>query len=67
MRAQAVDGRLRRRIDEANDSIRSGRKQADEIHQIRQDLESLREENRRLKDRLEEWVAKSETKTSKAS
>jgi aminopeptidase N len=63
MQVKAVDGRLKTRIDEAKDSIRSGRKQLDEIHQIRDDLENLREENRRLKDRLDQWSAASDAKT----
>ena len=64
MEARALDGRLRTRIDDAKDSIRSGRKQADEIHQIREDLEALREENRRLVDRLDQWVATRSEKPS---
>lgn len=51
------DGRVQRRAREAAQALRQGASPADEVKQLRSDLESVQEENRKLKDRLEKLEA----------
>jgi aminopeptidase N len=47
------DGRVRRAAREAIAAIRKGRDRMDDVRKIREDLDKLTEENRRLRDRVE--------------
>jgi len=54
---RALDGRLRRRAEEAAAALRRGRTRSEESRLLRDDLEKIREENRKLKERLERLEA----------
>jgi aminopeptidase N len=54
---RALDGRLRRRAEEAVAALRRGRSRSEETRLLRDDLEKMREENRKLKERLERLEA----------
>ena len=56
-----LDGRVVRRCREAIEAIRRGKDRGDDVRKLREDLEKLQGENRKLTDRLE----KLETRTGK--
>jgi aminopeptidase N len=58
LRARDLDGRIKRRLEEVIDTIRSGRKQTDEVQQLRNDVQALREENKKLLERLDRLEAR---------
>jgi aminopeptidase N len=53
-----VDERIRRNAREALRSLREGRDREDELRQLRERLDSLAEENRKLRDRLDKVEAR---------
>jgi aminopeptidase N len=56
--AHDLDGRVKRRLAEVIDAIRSSRKQADDMQQLRNDVQALREENKKLLERLDRLEAR---------
>ena len=58
LRARDLDGRVKRRLEEVSETIRSGRKQADEVQQLRDDVQAVREENKKLLERLDRLEAR---------
>lgn len=58
LRHRDLDGRIKRRLDEVIDAIRNERKQTDEVQQIRDDMQMLREENKKLLERLDRLEAR---------
>ncbi len=58
LRARDLDGRIKRRVEEVIESIRSARKQTDEVQQLRDDFQAIREENKKLLERLERLEAR---------
>jgi aminopeptidase N len=61
LRARGLDGRVKRRGEEVIEAIRSERKQTDEVQQLRDDFQALREENTKLLDRLDRLEARQTT------
>jgi aminopeptidase N len=64
LRARDLDGRVKRRVAEVVEAIRSERKQTDEVQQLRDDFQALREENKKLLDRLDRLEARQTTGSS---
>jgi aminopeptidase N len=64
LRARDLDGRVKRRVEEVIEAIRSERKQTDEVQQLRDDFHALREENKKLLDRLDRLEARQTTRSS---
>ena len=64
LRAHDLDGRVQRRVAEVIEAIRSARKQTDEVQQLRDDFQTLREENKKLLDRLDRLEARQPTGSS---
>jgi aminopeptidase N len=58
LRHRDLDGRIKRRLDEVIEAIRDARKQTDEVQQIRDDMQRLYEENKKLLERLERLEAR---------
>jgi aminopeptidase N len=58
LRARDLDGRVKRRVEEVIEAIRSERKQTDEVQQLRDDFQALREENKKLLERLDRLEAR---------
>jgi aminopeptidase N len=63
MSRRELDGRIRRRAEEAIAALRLGRSRSEETRLLRDDLEQMREENRKLRERIErlETLSKRET------
>jgi aminopeptidase N len=57
LRARDLDGRVQRRVEEVIEAIRSERRQTDEVQQLRDDFQALREANKKLLDRLDRLEA----------
>jgi aminopeptidase N len=57
MADRAVDGRLRRRAEEAIEALRRGKSRSEESRLMREDLDNLRDENKRLRERLDKLDA----------
>jgi aminopeptidase N len=57
--ARDLDGRVKRRLAEVLEAIRSSRKQADDMQQLRDDVQTLRKENKKLIERLDRLEARS--------
>jgi len=55
---------VQRRVAEVIEAIRSERKQTDEVQQLRDDFQALREENKKLLDRLDRLEARQTTGSS---
>jgi aminopeptidase N len=53
-----LDGRVKRRLEEVVTAVRSNRKQADDMQQLRDDVKALREENTTLRERLDRLEAR---------
>lgn len=53
LRDRDLDGRVKRRVVEVIEAIRSDRKQTDEVQQLRDDFQALREDNKKLLERLD--------------
>jgi len=53
LRARDLDGRIQRRVAEVIEALRSERRQTDEVQQLRDDFQALRETNKKLLDRLD--------------
>ena len=64
LRARDLDGRVQRRVAEVIEAIRSERKQTDEVQQLRDDFQTLREDNKKLLDRLDRLEARQTTGSS---
>jgi aminopeptidase N len=64
LRARDLDGRVKRRVEEVIEAIRSERKQTNEVQQLRDDFQALREENKKLLDRLDRLEAHQTTGNS---
>jgi aminopeptidase N len=64
LRARDLDGRVKRRVEEVIEAIRSERKQTNEVQQLRDDFQALREENKKLLDRLDRLEARQTTASS---
>jgi aminopeptidase N len=64
LRARDLDGRVKRRVEEVIEAIRSERKQTDEVQQLRDDFQVLREENKKLLERLDRLEARQTTGSS---
>jgi cell shape-determining protein MreC len=64
LRARDLDGRVKRRVEEVIEAIRSERKQTDEVQQLRDDFQALREENKKLLDRLDRLEVRQTTGSS---
>lgn len=47
-----IEGRAKRYLRDAAHSLRKGKKGAADIHRLRRDLEEMREDNRKLRDRM---------------
>jgi aminopeptidase N len=58
LQARDLDGRVKRRLAEVLEAIRSSRKQADDMQQLRDDVQSLQEENKKLLERLDRLEAR---------
>ncbi len=61
LRARDLDGRVKRRVEEVIEAIRSERKQTDEVQQLRDDFQALRDENKKLLERLDRLEARQTT------
>jgi aminopeptidase N len=57
MSERALDGRIRRRAEEAIAALKRGRSRTEEARLLRDDLEQIREENRKLRERIERLEA----------
>jgi aminopeptidase N len=57
LRDRDLDGRVKRRVAEVIEAIRSERKQTDEVQQLRDDFQAMREENKKLLERLDRLEA----------
>ena len=57
LRCRDLDGRVRRRVVEVIEAIRSERKHVDELHKLRDDVDGLREQNTKLQERLDRFEA----------
>src|SRR5438128_6472964 len=57
LRPRDLDGRVQRRVAEVIEAIRSERKQTDEVQQLRDDFQAMREENKKLLERLDRLEA----------
>ena len=57
LRARDLDGRIQRRVAEVIEALRSERRQTDEVQQLRDDFQALRETNKKLLDRLDRLEA----------
>src|SRR5712692_11228182 len=64
LRARDLDGRVKRRVEEVIEAIRSERKQTDEVQQLRDDFQTLREDNKKLLERLDRLEARQTTSSS---
>jgi aminopeptidase N len=58
-----LDGRIKRRTQEAIDSILAGRNRIEEGNRLRGEMDKLREENRKLKERVDKIEAASRPKS----
>ena len=58
------NGQLKRRVEEVIEAIRSERKQTDEVQQLRDDFQTLREDNKKLLERLDRLEARQTTSSS---
>jgi ubiquinone biosynthesis protein UbiJ len=58
MQQRDLDGRVKRRLDEVIEAIRSNRKQTDEVQKLRDDVQALRDGNQRLMERLDRLEAR---------
>jgi len=58
MASSELNGVLVRIVRQATRSIREGKKPADEVRQLRNDFDSIKEENRKLRERLETLEAR---------
>jgi aminopeptidase N len=58
VRHRDLDGRIKRRLDEVIEAIRNERKQTDEVQQLRDDVQTLGEENKKLLERLDRLEAR---------
>jgi len=56
LRTRDLDGRVQRRVAEVIEALRNERKQTDEVQQLRDDFQALREENKKLLERLDRLV-----------
>jgi aminopeptidase N len=61
LRHRDLDGRIKRRLDEVIDALRNERKQTDEVQRIRDDMQMLREENKKLLERLDRLEARQDS------
>ena len=57
LRDRDLDGRVKRRVAEVIEALRSARKQTDEVQQLRDDFQTLRQENKKLLERLDRLEA----------
>jgi aminopeptidase N len=57
LRDRDLDGRVQRRVVEVIEAIRSERRQTDEVQQLRDDFQAMREENKKLLERLDRLEA----------
>src|SRR5882724_8403900 len=64
LRACDLDGRVKRRVEEVIEAIRSERKQTNEVQQLRDDFQAMRDENKKLLERLDRLEARQTTGTS---
>ena len=64
--ARELDGRVIRRSRETVAALREGRSKGEEVKKLRDEVDSLREEQRDLKDRLEKIEADETPKTAKS-
>ena len=64
LRARDLDGRVKRRVEEVIEAIRSERKQTNEVQQLRDDFQAMRDENKKLLERLDRLEARQTTGTS---
>jgi aminopeptidase N len=53
MADRAVDGRVRRRAEQAIEALHQGKSRSDESRLMREDLDKLRDENKKLQERLD--------------
>ncbi|HEU5367871.1 MAG TPA: M1 family aminopeptidase, partial [Ktedonobacterales bacterium] len=58
MAGRELDGMLIRAARQAARDIREGKKPADEVRQLRNDFDAMKEENRKLRERLEALAAR---------
>ena len=58
-----LDGRIRRRAQSAIDSLLAGRTRIEEGNRLRSEMDKLREDNRKLKERLDKLEAANLPKT----
>ena len=58
-----LDGRIHRRTRQAIDSILAGRSRIEEGNRLRSEMDKLREDNRKLKERLDKLEAANKPKT----
>ena len=56
--ARDLDGRIKRRLAEVIESIRSSRKQADNMQQLCDDMQAIWKENKKLLERLDRLEAR---------
>jgi aminopeptidase N len=57
LQQRELDGRVKRRVNEVIEAIRSNRKQADEVQTLRDDMQTLRDDNKKLRERLDRLEA----------
>lgn len=57
LRSRDLDGRVQRRVVEVMEAIRSDRKHVDELQKLRDDVDGLREQNKKLQERLDRFEA----------
>ena len=53
----ALDGRIKRRAEEAIASLREGRTRSEQSRLMREDLDKVRDDNKRLQERLDKLEA----------
>ena len=58
-----LDGRIRRRTQNAIDAILAGRSRIEEGNRLRSEMDKLREDSRKLKERLDKLEAVNQSKT----
>jgi aminopeptidase N len=58
MQQRDLDGRVKRRLDEIIEAIRSNRKQTDEVQKLRDDVQALQNDNQKLMERLDRLEAR---------
>lgn len=57
LRSRDLDGRVQRRVVEVIEAIRGDRKHTDELQKLRDDVDGLREQNKKLQERLDRFEA----------